>query len=169
MMSFYKIIRIPDHPLRADKSAMCTINRHLRVSGFICQSASLRPYVLFVAADGADWLKDAGAAFRRTLFCQRRRQVLAAALHLRQQLDHFSTQGRCIFNGKLAVRVAQDAVGWSLHKIVFEDQAVRRHLNAMVTIGYGSIVYTELQLDRDRTTIGQLDDVIWLAHQWIGA
>src|SRR5947208_1278277 len=84
------------------------------------------PPFLFVAAHGADWLKDAGAAFRRTLFCQWRRLVLAATLHLCQQLDHFSTQGRCVFNGKLAVRVAQDAVGWSLHKIVFERSEERR-------------------------------------------
>src|SRR5436305_490397 len=129
----------------------------------------LGPYVLFVAAYGADWLKDAGAAFRRTLFCQWRWLVLGAALHLCQQLDHFSAQGRCVFNGKFAVRVAQDTVRWSLHKIVFEDQAVRCHLNAMITMGYGRVMNTELQLDRDRTTIRQLDDIIRLAHQWIGA
>ena len=31
IMSFHNIIRIADHPLRADQSAMCAINRHLRL------------------------------------------------------------------------------------------------------------------------------------------
>src|SRR2546423_14200224 len=35
-MRFHKIHRRAEHPRRADKSAMYTINRHLRVSGFIC-------------------------------------------------------------------------------------------------------------------------------------
>ena len=30
-MSFHKIIRMLEHPRRADQSAMCAINRHLRL------------------------------------------------------------------------------------------------------------------------------------------
>jgi len=34
-----KIIRIEEHPRRADKSAVCAINRHLRMDGIVCLSA----------------------------------------------------------------------------------------------------------------------------------
>ena len=35
IMSFNKIIRIVEHPVRADQSAVCAINRHLLVAGLI--------------------------------------------------------------------------------------------------------------------------------------
>ena len=38
-MVFNNIIWIAEHPRRADKSAVCAINRHLLVDGFICHSA----------------------------------------------------------------------------------------------------------------------------------
>ncbi len=34
-MRFNKLTGIAEQPAKADKSAVCTINRHLRVSGFI--------------------------------------------------------------------------------------------------------------------------------------
>src|SRR5947209_880758 len=34
MMSFHKIVRMADHARRADKSAVCAINRHLRMPGY---------------------------------------------------------------------------------------------------------------------------------------
>src|SRR5436305_9871203 len=43
IMSFNKINWIAEHPRRADQSAVCAINRHLQVSGFIYESSLLRP------------------------------------------------------------------------------------------------------------------------------
>ena len=37
-MLFTLLIRIAEQPAKADKSAVCAINRHLRVSGVFCQS-----------------------------------------------------------------------------------------------------------------------------------
>ena len=38
-MAFTCFIWLAEHPRRADKSAVCAINRHLLVAGFICHSA----------------------------------------------------------------------------------------------------------------------------------
>jgi len=37
-MTFHKIIRISEKPRRADKSAVGTINRPLRLAGLVCSS-----------------------------------------------------------------------------------------------------------------------------------
>src|SRR2546430_10080550 len=55
-MSLNTIIRIPEHTPRADKSAVCAINRHLRVSGFIGQAASLPPGVWIGSPPGCNSL-----------------------------------------------------------------------------------------------------------------
>jgi len=36
MMQFNELIRLADHPRKADQWAVCAINRHLRMFGFIC-------------------------------------------------------------------------------------------------------------------------------------
>ena len=90
--------------------------------------------------------------------------MLAATLHLGQQFDNFSAQGRCVIDSKFAISIAQNAMGGRLFKIVFQDQAIGSHLDNMVIIGGAGILHTKLELYRNGTTVRYLDDIVRLAH-----
>jgi len=52
-------------------------------------------------------------------------------------------------------------------KIILQDQAVSGHLDGVIAVGRGDILDSGLEFDGDRAAIGELHDVVGLAHQGI--
>jgi len=54
-------------------------------------------------------------------------------------------------------------------KVIFQDQAVGGHLDGVIAVGCGDILDSGLEFNGDRAAIGELHDVVGLAHQRIRA